>query len=86
MFFFFFSPGVNFKEVTSRFIALLLWLLLISLIDMCLGKCYFLKGYAFLKLSHYHCLLRRKSQSEFLKFMVPSTSNLNAQESSAVIV
>ena len=53
---------------------------------MCLGKCYFLKGYAFLKLSHYHCLLRRKSQSELIKSMVPSTSNLSTQESSAVPV
>ena len=53
---------------------------------MCLGKCYFLKGYAFLKLSHYHCLLRRKSQSELINSMVPSTSNLSTQESSAVPV
>ena len=53
---------------------------------MCLEKCYFLKGYAFLNLSHYHCLLRRKYQSEFLKSMVPSTSNLSTQESSAVLV
>lgn len=69
------------KEATQKFNFRptgLLWLLLFSLADMCPGNCYLKrkKNYAFISLLHYHCLLTRKSQSEFLKSMVPSAGNL----------